>query len=250
LPDDLPKQRQFDWTEDRSLKNSIFHAECSIRERGIGYEFTCMKFLKSIVGLFIVIYLVPTLASAGVWYMRDRPQSWREADWGSAGILPRPQDVSEATIHVFSATTGGMKGSVASHAWIVTKAANAGHYNRYDKVGWGAPVRRNNYAPDAYWYSNTPRLVVSLQGAEAARLIPRIEAVIAAYPHSEAGGYRMWPGPNSNTFVAHILRSVPELGVVLPPDAIGRDYLPDGRFFAIDADGRDVLVCPLKSGPH
>lgn len=50
----------------------------------------------------------------------------------------------------------------------------------------------------------------------------------------------MWPGPNSNTFVAHVLRSVSELGVVLPPDAIGRNYLPGGRFFAIDADGKDV----------
>lgn len=199
-----------------------------------------MRFLKSIVVLFIVIYLIPTFASAGAWYMRERPQSWREADWGSAGILPKPEDVPEATIHVFSAATGGMKGSVASHAWIVTKAADADHYDRYDKVGWGAPVRRNNYAPDARWYSNAPRLVVSVTGAGAAMLIPRIEVAIAAYPHSQAGSYRMWPGPNSNTFVAHILRSVPELGVVLPPDAIGRDYLPGGRFFAIDADGRDV----------
>lgn len=199
-----------------------------------------MKVVKGILVLLAVIYLVPTLASAGVWYLRERPQSWREADWGSAGILPKPQDVAEATIHVFSAATGGMKGSVSSHAWIVTKAADANRYDRYDKVGWGAPVRRNGYAPDAYWYSNTPRLVVSVSGAEAEALIPRIEAAIAAYPHAQAGGYRMWPGPNSNTFVAHVLRSVPELGVVLPPDAIGRNYLPGGRFFAVDADGMDV----------
>jgi hypothetical protein len=37
-----------------------------------------------------------------------------------------------------------------------------------------------------------------------------------------------------------VLRSVPELGVVLPPDAVGRDYLPEGRLFAVDADGRDM----------
>lgn len=199
-----------------------------------------MKLLKSILLLFFVIFLMPTLASAGVWYMRDRPQSWREADWGSANILPRPEDVADATIHIFSATTGGMKGSVASHAWIVTKAANASQYNRYDKVGWGEPIRRNNYPPDSYWYSNTPNVVLSVHGAEAARLIPRIEAAIAAYPHSERGSYRMWPGPNSNTFVAHVLRCVPELGVVLPPNAVGRDYLPDGSFLAIDEDGKDV----------
>ena len=75
---------------------------------------------------------------------------------------------------------------------------------------------------------------------EAARLIPKIEKAISAYPYSKPGGYRIWPGPNSNTFVAHVLRSVPELGVVLPPDAVGRDYLPEGKLFAVDPDGRDV----------
>ena len=133
-----------------------------------------------------------------------------------------------------------MKGAVASHAWIVTKEANALAYNRYDKVGWGKPVRRNAYAPDAFWYSNTPHVVVSVSGEQAARLIPKIEKAIAAYPYATPGAYRIWPGPNSNTFVAHVLRSVPELGVVLPPDAVGRDYLPDGKLFALDPDGKDV----------
>ena len=199
-----------------------------------------MKFLRTLLALFLVLYLMPALASAGYWYVKDRPQSWREADWGSAGILPKAEETPQATIHIFSAATGGMKGAVASHAWIVTKPANASGYDRYDKVGWGTPIRRNGYAPDAYWYSNRPRTVVSVSGPEAARLIPKIEAAIAAYPYAKPGGYRMWPGPNSNTFVAHVLRSVPELGVVLPPDAVGRDYLPEGRLFAMDADGRDV----------
>jgi hypothetical protein len=34
----------------------------------------------------------------------------------------------------------------------------------------------------------------------------------------------MWPGPNSNTFTAWVLRGVPELGADLPPTAIGKDY--------------------------
>ena len=36
--------------------------------------------------------------------------------------------------------------------------------------------------------------------------------------------YRIWPGPNSNSFVAHVLREVPELGTTLPPNATGRDF--------------------------
>lgn len=199
-----------------------------------------MKRLRKFLIVFLAVYLVPVLVSAGYWYMRDRPQSWRDANWGSAGILPVADDTSEAAIYIFSAATGGLKGAVASHAWIVTREAGSRQYARYDKVGWGTPVRRNAYAPDAYWYSNTPRIVTSIRGPEAARLIPQIEAAIASYPYSRPGGYRIWPGPNSNTFVAHVLRSVPDLGVVLPPDAVGRDYLPEGRIFALDEDGKDM----------
>ena len=111
-----------------------------------------MKFLRNVLVLFLVIYLMPALGAAGYWYIKDRPANWREANWKSAGALPAAKDVPEATIHVFSAATGGMKGAVASHAWIVTKEANASTYNRYDKVGWGTPVRKNAYVPDAYLY--------------------------------------------------------------------------------------------------
>jgi hypothetical protein len=51
----------------------------------------------------------------------------------------------------------------------------------------------------------------------------RIEQAVEAYPYAEA--YRVWPGPNSNTFVAHVLRSAPELRADLPATAIGKDYL-------------------------
>ena len=54
-------------------------------------------------------------------------------------------------------------------------------------------------------------------------MIERIEAAVAAYPWSHQ--YRLWPGPNSNTFVAYVAREVPELGLDLPPTAIGKDYL-------------------------
>jgi Protein of unknown function (DUF3750) len=57
-------------------------------------------------------------------------------------------------------------------------------------------------------------------------LIPKIEAAVTAYQFNNAGDYRMWPGPNSNTFVATVLRATPELGAILPPNAIGRDFRP------------------------
>lgn len=56
-------------------------------------------------------------------------------------------------------------------------------------------------------------------------MIPKIEAVIGNYEEM-AGHYRFWPGPNSNTFVAAVLRGVPELEVSLPPTANGKDFKP------------------------
>ena len=46
------------------------------------------------------------------------------------------------------------------------------------------------------------------------------------YPYADT--YRVWPGPNSNTFVAHVLRAAPELRADLPATAIGKDYLGPG----------------------
>jgi hypothetical protein len=68
--------------------------------------------------------------------------------------------------------------------------------------------------------------VVDLTGAQAEALIPKIEAAIKSYQYANAGDYRIWPGPNSNTFVATVLRAVPELGVTMPPNAVGRDFRP------------------------
>ncbi|WP_428427876.1 DUF3750 domain-containing protein [Pararhizobium sp.] len=199
-----------------------------------------MKFVRRLFLAILFVYLLPALASAGWWYVKERPANWREADWTSAHILRKPKDAPDAAIYIFSATTGGMKGAVSSHSWIVTKGQGDMAYNRYDKVGWGSPIRRNGYPADARWYSNAPKLVVSIKGDEATRLISKIEQAIQSYPYSKPGGYRIWPGPNSNTFVAHVLRSVPELGAVLPPDAVGRDYLPEGKLFSVDADGMDM----------
>ncbi|MCX8998542.1 DUF3750 domain-containing protein [Rhizobiaceae bacterium BDR2-2] len=199
-----------------------------------------MRILKRLLIAFLLVFLLPVAGAVGVWLLEERPRNWNQARWSSSGLLPQAAGDPEAAVYIFSAMTGGMKGAIASHAWIVTKEKGAAHYNRYDKVGWGSPIRKNHRPADAFWYSNPPRLVRSLHGAEAERLIPKIEQAIAAYPYSQPGGYRIWPGPNSNTFVAHVLREVPEIGAVLPPDAVGRDYLANGGLFSIDPDGRDL----------
>ncbi|SDY78768.1 Protein of unknown function [Jannaschia faecimaris] len=186
---------------------------------------------------FTLCFLLPMTAATIWWTTVDRPGSWRAADWASAGVLPAADTVSEATIHVMAARTGGLKGAASVHSWLVWKPADATTWTRAEVVGWGNPVRRDAYAPDARWYSNAPYFVGSITGRAAAALIPRIEATVDAYPFGFRGAYVIWPGPNSNTFVAHVLREVPAIGIALPPHAVGKDYIGDGLRAHLDAGG-------------
>jgi hypothetical protein len=83
-------------------------------------------------------------------------------------------------------------------------------------------------APDSRWFGAAPELLAELRGDAAAPLIPRIERAAAEYPYADT--YRVWPGPNSNTFTAFVLRAVPELCADLPATAIGKDYLGTALF--------------------
>ena len=93
----------------------------------------------------------------------------------------------------------------------LSSSQGGGAYNRYEVVGWGSPVRHNNYPPDGRWYSNPPQLVHELRGADGQKLIPKLADAIDSYPWQDYGTYQVWPGPNSNTFVAHVLREVPQV---------------------------------------
>lgn len=179
---------------------------------------------------FLFLFLLPLGVHAAVFWSKGWENSWRTANWSSAGILPRASEVEEAVVSVYSARTGRWKGIFAVHSWIVVKPEGARSWNRYDVVGWGTPVRHNAYAADARWYGNEPQLVGTLRGKEAEALIPRIHSTIENYPYSKRGDYHIWPGPNSNTFVATVLREVPELRMTLPPTAVGKDYLVNGSW--------------------
>jgi hypothetical protein len=179
--------------------------------------------------IFLVLFILP-LATHAIWYaMRDDlAPSWASADWSSAKLLPDPARSPDAMVRIYAARTGRWKGIVAHHSWIVVKELGARRYTRFDKVGWGSPVRTNAWPADARWFGNAPQLVLSIDGTEAERLIPKIRAAVADYPYSGGGDYRVWPGPNSNTFAAHVVSRVPELQAALPPTALGKDYHPFG----------------------
>lgn len=179
-----------------------------------------------------VIFLLPVAAKALVWSFAP-PRRWQDARWTSAGILPPAADDPGPRVTVFAARTAGWRGILAVHTWIAVKPQNADHYDRYEVTGWGRPLRINALAADSLWIGNRPDIVGDVRGPVAAAAIPKIEAAIRDYPYVDYGSYRLWPGPNSNTFVATVLRAAPELGIAMPPEAVGKDFRADGSFVGL-----------------
>ena len=178
---------------------------------------------KMLTGI-LALFLLPLAAHAAFYASKDRPASFRQADWSSVGMLPPATADRDARLLVMTGRTGRWKGIFAVHSWVVLKPENATTWTRYDVVGWGQPVRTNGWAPDARWFGNMPHVLLDVRGPQAAALIPRVQATVADYAYREYGDYRVWPGPNSNTFTATVLRTVPELQVTLPANAVGKDF--------------------------
>ena len=107
--------------------------------------------VKAVPLLILFLFIVPIAARAALFAFEDRASSWRTADWSSVGMLPQAASHPEARILVLSGRTGGLKGLIAVHSWVVIKRAGASAWTRYDVVGWGNPVRRNGWAADGRW---------------------------------------------------------------------------------------------------
>jgi hypothetical protein len=190
---------------------------------------------KPAVLLLLILFLLPIAARAAMFAFSDHPRSFRDADWSSIGSLPPAPQYPAARVLVLSGRTGGWKGVLSVHSWIVIKREGAPRWTRFDVVGWGDPIRVNGWAPDGRWFGDRPTVVADVTGPEAQKLIPKIEAAVKDYRFAHAGDYRIWPGPNSNTFVATMMRAVPEIGAALPANAIGRDFRPTPYVGATDS---------------
>ena len=178
--------------------------------------------------LVCAVLLVALLGTAGFLSADD----WRTASREPVGLAPDPATTPEPIVQIYAARAVSWRGLFGVHTWIAVKPAGEG-YTVYEVIGWrlyssdSAVVIRNR-APDGRWFGAEPELLAERRGAGAAALIDRIEKAAREYPW--AGEYKVWPGPNSNTFTAWVLRAVPELEVDLPPTAIGKDYSGDKLF--------------------
>lgn len=183
-----------------------------------------MLLILSVVFIALPLY---TVLSGQAPLGRD----FRTADRSSIGLAPSAETTPEAVVQVYYARALNWRGIFGVHTWIATKAENAKEYLVHQVIGWrlyrGLPaVISAPGTPDGRWFGNEPTLVAELRGDQAAEAIPKILAAVKSYPYADE--YRVWPGPNSNTFVAYIGRQVPELKLDLPPTAIGKDYPING----------------------
>lgn len=174
--------------------------------------------------------LFGTIALAGASATQDDPVAY-----------PDPAVTREAIVQVWGARTRGLKGIFGVHTWIAVKPEDASEYTVYEIIGWRlrwsdtALVIRNR-AP-SHWFGAQGELYAEKRGAGVDELIRRIDKAAREYPY--ANTYTLWPGPNSNTFVAWVTRAVPELEADLPATAIGKDYI-GGNFVSTAPSGSGV----------
>ena len=197
-----------------------------------------LKLLRRISAVLFILLCGPLLmASCGNVHLNG---DWRTADRSSTGQAPDPTAVREAVLQVYVARAFSWRGIFAVHSWIAIKPRDADQYTVHQVLGWRRyrqqpVVISHQDAPDRSWFGARPEVIAELRGAAAERAIPKLEQAIRDYPYQY--NYVLWPGPNSNTFTAHVARSVPELKLDLPPTAIGKDYLPDGQLLASTPSG-------------
>ncbi|WP_262927467.1 DUF3750 domain-containing protein [Phytohalomonas tamaricis] len=196
-----------------------------------------MMLLKAAVGLIaFVALLLAGPAYMILWGGVDTAADWATASRERAGNAPDPATTREAIVQVYGARAFSWRGAFAAHTWIAIKSQDARHYTIYEVMGWRRPtVSIHANAPDRAWFGNPPHLLAEIRGDKAAAAIPRLQLAASNYPYPQT--YRIWPGANSNSFVAWMVRQAPELNVELPSIALGKDYLVDnthwwGRFFA------------------
>ncbi len=158
-------------------------------------------------------------------------RDYRTADRSSSGIAPKPEETPEAVVQVYAARALNWRGLFGVHTWIATKPEKAPQFTVHQMIGWRVlrdlpGVISEPGIPDRNWFGNRPEIIAELRGEPAAEAIPKILEAVKAYPYIDE--YRLWPGPNSNTFTAFVARHAPELRLELPVTAIGKDYPVNG----------------------
>ena len=181
--------------------------------------------------ILVLLFLVGLPLYAVLSGQAPLGRDYRTADRSSTGLAPSAETTPEAVVQVYAARALNWRGIFGVHTWVATKPENAKEYTVHHVIGWrryrNLPVLVSAPGiPDGRWFGNEPTLIGQLRGEAAEKAIPKISDAVATYPYPN--DYNLWPGPNSNTFVAYVGRQVPELKLDLPVTAIGKDYPING----------------------
>jgi len=185
---------------------------------------------------------------------------WKNASRKPVGLAPDPELNREAIIQVYAARSFSWRGAFSVHTWIAAKPENADKYKRYEVIGWllyrekSAVSIENKYAADAKWFGAKPYLIKEIRGELAKQIIKKLPDAVKSYPYPN--NYHAWPGPNSNTFIAHIARQLPELRLKMPSNAVGKDFItgwpitttPSGTGYMVSLFGIFAILWGKEEG--
>lgn len=172
-------------------------------------------------------------------------KDWRTTSSESSGIAPKAELLDTDIFQIYTARAWSWRGYFAVHPWVAWKRAGEKEYTTVGVIGWNAYRGENVIVtkkdlPDRKWYGQTPDMIFQAHGEKASKIIPQVQNLIATYPYQYQ--YRVWPGPNSNTFVGHLIREIPEIDGELPAHAVGKDWLVNSYLFDSSPSGRGVQV--------
>lgn len=164
----------------------------------------------------LLAWLAVCLAGAG--YGRLYPQAYTP-------LLPPP---AGPTVQLRCAPLPDPLRLVAVHYWFVEFDPDEGRWHRWELwqeadaggTSWGH-VHKDLIPPGHGLNRFPPQVMAEWRGA-AARDLRAALAASPEYPYRDR--YLAWPGPNSNTYIAWVLRRA-GVSADLDPRGIGRDYL-------------------------
>lgn len=142
-----------------------------------------------------------------------------------AALPPRPP-AGVATVYLASASLPAPLSAVAVHTWFVVRAEGEADLERWevwqtaDGSPWGH-VQRDAQAPFSAVGGGPTRVLATWTGPDADAFTRCLRRASPTYAYRDR--YVAWPGPNSNTYVAAMLRAC-GLHADLPRAALGQGY--------------------------
>lgn len=169
--------------------------------------------------IFLLLFILTNISCAN--------KSWREASRESFNIATPAKEQKEDIFQIYYARAFSWRGYFGIHPWFAWKKSEDSQYTVAQVTSWnikrsGSSISIRKDIPDRRWYDNEPEIMFEVTGPKARTIIQKVMKEIQEYPYKDL--YRVWPGPNSNTFVSYIINNVDELNLELPPHAVGKDY--------------------------